>query len=111
MNTKYIIANIKIPLLIKDDGTYVVLSDNTEISFSKYEGELSKIDNTLASKELSSLMSPKLEEVVSGPTVDISRILEGIVENVAPSLRKNITFKRSLPKKRLTSRHSVKKLV
>lgn len=38
MKTKYIIANINLPLKIDDDGTYSVMSKNIEIKFENYEG-------------------------------------------------------------------------
>jgi hypothetical protein len=40
MKTKYIIANINLPLKIDDDGTYSVMSENIEIKFENYEGSL-----------------------------------------------------------------------
>lgn len=38
MKTKYIIANINLPLKIDNDGTYSVMSENIEIKFENYEG-------------------------------------------------------------------------
>ena len=60
MNTKYIIANIKIPLMLNDDGTYVVLSENTEIKFSSFEGELKSNEKNDAGEELSNLIASLL---------------------------------------------------
>ena len=126
MNTKYIIANIKIPVMLNDDGTYVVLSENTEINFSNFEGELQKNNKISASEELSNLMSSLLssgDKLIScsdfasqnNPTasrlgdISVSAVLEEVIENVPLIIRKNITFKRS-SKKKAPSKHTVKKL-
>jgi hypothetical protein len=109
MNTKYIIANIKIPLMLNDDGTYVVLSENTEIKFSSFEGELKVNDKNDSSEELSKLMSSLLSSDSASRVVDASAVLEEVIENV-PSIRKNITFKRC-SKKKTTSKHTIKRHV
>jgi hypothetical protein len=108
MNTKYIIANIKIPLMLNDDGTYVVLSENTEIKFSSFEGELKVNDKNDSSEELSKLMSSLLSSDSDSRVVDASTVLEEVIENVPSIIRKNITFKRC-SKKKTTSKHTIKK--
>jgi hypothetical protein len=108
MNTKYIIANIKIPLMLNDDGTYVVLSENTEIKFSSFEGELKVNDKNDSSEELSKLMSSLLSSDSGSRVVDASTVLEEVIENVPSIIRKNITFKRC-SKKKTTSKHTIKK--
>ena len=122
MNTKYIIANIKIPLMLNDDGTYVVLSENTEIKFSSFEGELKVNDKNDASEELSNLMSSLLsgdsvlpsggnfasQNNLTAERFGASVVLEEVIENVPSTIRKNITFKRC-SKKKGTSKHSIKK--
>ena len=121
MNTKYIIANIKIPLMLNDDGTYVVLSENTEIKFSSFEGELKVNDKNDASEELSNLIASLLPGVPSGGNFasqnnltdsrfGASVVLEEVIENVPSIIRKNITFKRCT-KKKATSKHSIKKYI
>jgi hypothetical protein len=35
---KYVMANIRIPLKINEDGTFTTMNDNIEVSFSNYEG-------------------------------------------------------------------------
>ena len=120
MNTKYIIANIKIPLMLNDDGTYVVLSENTEIKFSSFEGELKVNDKNDASEELSNLIASLLPGVSSGGNFasqnnsaerfGASVVLEEVIENVPLIIRKNITFKRC-SKKKGTSKHSIKKYI
>lgn len=37
---RYIMANIKLPLKINEDGTYSTMVDNIEISFSNFEGSV-----------------------------------------------------------------------
>lgn len=119
MNTKYIIANIKIPLMLNDDGTYVVLSENTEMKFSSFEGELKVNDKNDASEELSNLIASLLPSDSILPSGNIfasqerfgaSIVLEEVIENVPSIIRKNITFKRCT-KKKATSKHSIKKNV
>ena len=126
MNTKYIIANIKIPVMLNDDGTYVVLSEKTEINFSNFEGELQKNEKNSVSEEFSNLMSSLLssgDKLTScsdfasqnNPTASrlgddsVSEVLKEVIENVSSIIRKNITFKRS-SKKKATSKHSVKNI-
>lgn len=123
MNTKYIIANIKIPLMLNDDGTYVVLSENTEISFSSLEGELPVNDKNDAGEELSKLMSSLLpgdsvlpsggnfasQNNLTTDRFGASVVLEEMNENVPSIIRKNITFKRCT-KKKPTTKHSMKRM-
>jgi hypothetical protein len=124
MNTKYIIANIKIPLMVNDDGTYVVLSENTEIKFSSFEGELKTNEKNDASEELSNLIASLLpidsvlpsggnsakQNNLTAERFGASIVLEEVIENVPSIIRKNITFKRCT-KKKSTSKHSIKKSV
>lgn len=110
MNTKYIIANIKIPLMLNDDGTYVVLSENTEIKFSSFEGELKANEKNDASEELSNLIASLLPRDSIIPSCASVVLLEEVIENVPSIIRKNITFKRCT-KKKSTSKHSIKKNV
>jgi aspartate ammonia-lyase len=105
MNTKYIIANIKIPLMLNDDGTYVVLSENTEIKFSSFVGELHTNDKKDGSAELSNLMSSLLSD---SKIVDASAVLEEVSDNFQSVICKNVTFKRC-SKKNATSKHTIKK--
>ena len=115
MNTKYIIANIKIPLMLNDDGTYVVLSENTEIKFSSFEGELKSNEKNDAGEELSNLIAsllPRDSVLPSGGNFASKRfgasvVLEEVIEIVPSIIRKNITFKRCT-KKKSTSKHSIK---
>jgi hypothetical protein len=113
MNTKYIIANIKIPLMLNDDGTYVVLSENTEIKFSHFEGELKSNEKNDAGEELSNLIASLLSRdsvLPSGGNFASPVVLEEVIEIVPSIIRKNITFKRCT-KKKSTSKHSIKNIV
>ena len=121
MNTKYIIANIKIPLMLNDDGTYVVLSENTEIKFSSFEGELKSNEKNDAGEELSNLIASLLprdsvlpsggnfasQNNLTAKRFGASVVLEEVIEIVPSIIRKNITFKRCT-KKKSTSKHSIK---
>lgn len=92
MSKKYIIANISFPLKINDDGTYVVLSENTEIKFSGYNGGIlsSKcVDKSIACNELSKLMSSlrtaDLPECKSVKTDDEHHSILEMKHNASPN--------------------------
>ena len=104
MTTKYIIANISLPLKINEDGTYFVMSENIELKFSAYEGDLlssRSIDKTTACSELTQLMSSLLEDVKN---------TKNPVENCrGPNIKKNnITFKSSIKKHNVKSKYTMK---
>lgn len=107
MSTKYIIANISLPLKINDDGTYVVMSESTEIKFSSYEGDILSsrdIDKTVACNELSKLMTslnmivPVLRDVES-PELN---------KRANANVKKNITFKSSTKRHYVPSKYTMK---
>jgi hypothetical protein len=96
MTTKYIIANISLPLKINDDGTYVVMSENTEIKFSSYEGYISRgNDKTVVCNELSNLLSSL---VPVSKSVLPSENIENITSSNVKKNKNNITFKNSTKK-------------
>jgi len=39
MEKKFLMANIKLPVLINEDGSFTTIDDDIEISFSEYEGD------------------------------------------------------------------------
>jgi hypothetical protein len=98
MNTKYIIAQISLPLKINDDGTYIVMSENVEIKFDNYDG-------TILPKEACK------EEACNELAKMISELFADKNEYVKPkSNRKstNMTFKNVKGTLNSASNHSVK---
>jgi hypothetical protein len=94
MSTKYIIANVTLPLIIKDDGSYVVLSENVDIKFSNHVGELlspKECDRNSTCLELSNIVS----NVLSITKKEISNETNAVVKHIERKIRKNITFKNS----------------
>ena len=92
MSTKYIIANVTLPLMINDDGSYVVLSENIDIKFSNHVGELlspKECDKNRTCLELSKMVSNRL----SITNDEISDHTNAIIKQT--KIRKNITFKNS----------------
>jgi hypothetical protein len=104
MSTKYIIANISLPLMINDDGSYEVLSENIEIKFSNHVGELSipkTNDKSSACSELSEMVSDILRvKQVSKNDDTIAR-----VKNI---VRKNITFRNQSSKRNPILKYTMK---
>jgi hypothetical protein len=104
MSTKYIIANISLPLMINDDGSYEVLSEKIEIKFSNHVGELSipkTSDKSSACSELSEMVSDILRvKQVSKNDNSFVR-----VKNV---VRKNITFRNQSSKRNPILKYTMK---
>ena len=94
MSTKYIIANVTLPLMIKDDGSYVVLSENVDIKFSNHVGEFllpNECDKNSTCLELSNIVS----NVLSIKKNEISSDTNAVVKHIQQKIRKNVTFKNS----------------
>ena len=57
---KYIMANIQLPLKINQDGSFTIMSDNTEIFFRNFEGNIlaeKSLNDENTSLELNDLIS------------------------------------------------------
>jgi hypothetical protein len=47
MSKKYLIANIKLPILVNKDGSFTIMDDDIDIQISNYDGPIKRVVNDI----------------------------------------------------------------